>query len=47
MTAVWLVLAADFRRRWRSWLLLASLVAVASGFVLASTAAGRPLPRTE
>jgi hypothetical protein len=32
---------AGFRRQWRSWLLLALLVAVASGFVLASTAAGR------
>ncbi|MGH3163199.1 MAG: FtsX-like permease family protein [Streptosporangiaceae bacterium] len=41
MRAVWLVLAAEFRRRWRSWLLLGLLVAVASGFVLASTAAGR------
>jgi hypothetical protein len=41
MRAVWLVLVAGFRRQWRSWLLLALLVAVASGFVLASTAAGR------
>src|SRR6266566_4792411 len=41
MRAVWLVLAAEFRRRWRSWLLLGLLIAVASGFVLASTAAGR------
>jgi hypothetical protein len=40
MRAVWLVLVAAFRRQWRSWPLLASLVAVASGFVLASTAAG-------
>jgi ABC-type lipoprotein release transport system permease subunit len=41
MRAVWLVLVAGFRRQWRSWLLLALLIAVASGFVLASTAAGR------
>jgi ABC-type lipoprotein release transport system permease subunit len=41
MRAVWLVLAAGFRRRWRSWLLLGLLIAVASGFVLASAAAGR------
>ena len=41
MRAVWLVLAAGFRRQWRSWVLLGLLIAVASGFVLASTAAGR------
>jgi hypothetical protein len=41
MRAVWLVLAADGRRHWRSWVLLGLLIAVASGFVLASTAAGR------
>jgi ABC-type lipoprotein release transport system permease subunit len=41
MRAVWLVLVAGFRRQWRSWVLLGLLVAVASGFVLASTAAGR------
>jgi len=41
MRAVWLVLVAGFRRQWRSWLLLGVLIAVASGFVLASTAAGR------
>ncbi|HEY7014077.1 MAG TPA: FtsX-like permease family protein [Streptosporangiaceae bacterium] len=41
MRAVWLVLVAGFRRQWRSWVLLSLLVAVASGFVLASTAAGR------
>ncbi|HEX5290390.1 MAG TPA: ABC transporter permease [Streptosporangiaceae bacterium] len=40
MRAVWLVLVAGFRRQWRSWVLLGLLVAVASGFVLASTAAG-------
>ena len=41
MRAVWLVLAAGFRRQWRSWVLLGLLIAVASGFVLAATAAGR------
>jgi ABC-type lipoprotein release transport system permease subunit len=41
MRAVWLVLVAGFRRQWRSWVLLGLLVAVASGFVLASTAAGQ------
>jgi len=41
MRAVWLVLLAGCRRQWRSWVLLGLLIAVASGFVLASTAAGR------
>ena len=41
MRAVWVVLVAGFRRQWRSWLLLSLLIAVASRFVLASTAAGR------
>src|SRR6185437_10634976 len=41
MRAVWLVLVAGFRRQWRSCVLLGLLIAVASGFVLASTAAGR------
>ena len=41
MRAVWLVLVAGFRRQWRSWVLLGLLIAVVSGFVLASTAAGR------
>jgi len=41
MRAVRVVLVAGFRRQWRSWLLLSLLIAVASGFVLASTAAGR------
>jgi hypothetical protein len=40
MRAVWLVLVAGFRRQWRSWVLLGLLIAVVSGFVLASTAAG-------
>ena len=40
MRAVWLVLVAGFRRQWRSWVLLGLLIAVASGFVLASTAGG-------
>jgi hypothetical protein len=38
--AVWLVFAAKLRRHWRSWLLLSLLIAIASGFVLAATAAG-------
>ena len=33
-------MAAEFRGRWRSWLLLGLLIAVASGFVLADAAAG-------
>jgi FtsX-like permease family protein len=41
MRAVWLVLVAGFRRQWRSWVLLGLLIAVASAFVLAFTAAGR------
>jgi hypothetical protein len=41
MRAVWLVLVTGFRRQWRSLVLLGLLVAVGSGFVLASTAAGR------
>ena len=41
MRAVWLVFAAKLRRHWRSWLLLSLLIAIASGFVLAATAAGR------
>ena len=40
MGAVWLVFGAKLRRHWRSWLLLSLLIAVASGFVLAGTAAG-------
>jgi FtsX-like permease family len=41
MRAVRLVFAAKLRRHWRSWLLLSLLIAVASGVVLAATAAGR------
>jgi len=41
MRAVRLVFGAKFRHHWRSWLLLSLLIAVASGFVLAATAAGR------
>lgn len=41
MAATWLVVRAELRRRWRSWLVLAVLVAVVGGFVLATTAAGR------
>jgi hypothetical protein len=39
--ALGLVLRAEFRRRWRSWLALAALIAVVSGLVLFATAAGR------
>ena len=41
MGAVWLVFGAEFRRRWRSWLVLAALIAVVGGLVLAAGAAGR------
>lgn len=41
MTAVWLILRAEFRRRWRAWLALALLVALVGGLVLAAAAAGR------
>jgi hypothetical protein len=40
MRAVWLVFGARGRRHWRSWLLLSSIIAVVSGFVLAAAAAG-------
>jgi hypothetical protein len=40
MGAVGLVFGAKRRRYWRSWLLLAALIAIVSGFVLAATAAG-------
>jgi len=39
--ASWLVLRAEARRRWRSWVALAALVAITTGFVLAAAAAGR------
>jgi hypothetical protein len=39
--AVWLVFHAEFRRRWRSWLTLAVLIAVVGGLVLGAAAAGR------
>jgi hypothetical protein len=41
MGAVWLVFGVKLRRYWRSWLLLALLIAIVSGFALAATAAGR------
>ena len=52
MRAVWLVLAAEFRRRWRSWLLLGLLIAVANALAAVpamSAARSRPgqLLRTE
>jgi putative ABC transport system permease protein len=42
--AVSFAFRAELRRRWRSWLVIATLISVAGGFVLAATAAGR---RTE
>ncbi len=41
MGGVRLVFGAEFRRRWRSWLILAVLIAVVGGLALAATAAGR------
>ena len=41
MGGVRLVFGAEFRRRWRSWLILAALIAVVGGLALAATAAGR------
>jgi hypothetical protein len=40
LTAVRLLLHAAFRRRWRAWLALSALVALASGLALAGVAAG-------
>jgi hypothetical protein len=39
--AIWLLFVAEFRRRWRSWLILVVLIAVVGGLVLAAVAAGR------
>ncbi len=41
MGAVWLVFRTEFRRRWRSWLVLVVLIAVVGGLVLGAAAAGR------
>ena len=41
MSGVWLVFGAELRRRWRSWLILAALIALVGGLVLAAAAAGR------
>ena len=41
MRAVVMVLRGRLRQHWKSWLALSVLVAVAGGFVLATTAAGR------
>jgi hypothetical protein len=42
--AVSFAFRAELRRRWRAWLVIAILISLAGGFVLAATAAGR---RTE
>jgi len=39
--AVSLVFRAEFRRRWRSWLILVVLIAVVGGLVIGAAAAGR------
>ena len=44
MGAVSFVFRTELRRRWRSWVILATLIGLAGGFVLAAVAAGR---RTE
>ena len=36
-----LVFGTEFRRRWRSWLILVVLIALVAGLVLAAAAAGR------
>jgi hypothetical protein len=41
MGAIRLVLGAELRRRWRSWLILVVLIALVAGLVLAAAAAGR------
>ena len=41
MEAVSFALRAELRRRWRSWLVIALLIALVGGFVLAAIAAGR------
>ena len=38
---IWLVFGAEFKRRWRSWLALALMIALVGGLVLAAAAAGR------
>ena len=41
MESIGLVFGTEFRRRWRSWLILVVLIAVVGGLVLAAAAAGR------
>jgi ABC-type lipoprotein release transport system permease subunit len=36
-----MILRAEFRRRWRSWLILVALIALIAGLVLAAAASGR------
>ena len=41
MGALRLLFRAESRRRWRSWLVLATLIAVVGGVALAAAVAGR------
>ena len=41
MTAVWMVVRVALRGRWRSWLVLAVLVGLSGGLVLAVSAGAR------
>ena len=41
MGALGMVFAAEVRRRWRSWLVMAALIALVGGLVLFAAAAGR------
>ena len=41
MRAVVMLLHAQLRQHWKSWLALAALVALAAGFVIAAAATGR------
>jgi hypothetical protein len=41
MTAIWLFLRAESRRRWRAWLSLALIVGVFTGGVVTAAAGGR------
>ena len=41
MRAIWIILAARFRRGWRAWLLLTLLITVGTGLVLSAVTAAR------